>query len=200
MALPCLATDVRVVGVTPGRSADVVVNGGQVTLEVGEETPEGVKLLSADRDRAVLRVDGKTRTLSVVAPAPAAGGAAGGSTVVLTADPSGHFATRAFINGRAAPCLIDTGATLTTLSSSSADRLGLDYAHGVPTRSMTVNGVVDGWRVSLDSVRVGDVAVRDVDAVVVDNDALPIVLLGQNFLRRFDIQQQGPKLVLRRRR
>src|SRR5207249_7168923 len=43
----CLATDVRVVAVTPGRSADVVIErGAPVTIEVGE-TVEGVKLLRA---------------------------------------------------------------------------------------------------------------------------------------------------------
>ena len=63
-----------------------------------------------------------------------------------------------------------------------------------------MNGVVNGWRVSLDSVRIGDMTVRDVDAMVVDNDTLPVGLLGMSFLGRFDMQRQGATLVLRRRR
>jgi aspartyl protease family protein len=54
--------------------------------------------------------------------------------------------------------------------------------------------------VSLASVRVGDVTVRDVDAIVVDNDTLPVGLLGMSFLGRFDMQRQGSTLVLRRSR
>jgi len=198
----CLATDVRVVAITPGRSADVVIDGAPITLEVGEETPEGIKLLSADRDRAVLRVDGKTKTLSLAAERPAVEGGATtrSGTVILSIDAAGHFTARGFINGRSISCLIDTGATVTTLSVSSAERIGLDYLHGAPTKAMTVNGVVDGWRVSLDSVRIGDVTVREVDAIVVDNDTLPVVLLGMSFLGRFDMHRQGPTLVLRRRR
>jgi hypothetical protein len=54
----CRATDVRVVAVTPGRSAAVVIErGAPVMIEVGE-TVEGVKLLRADRAGAVLSVDG----------------------------------------------------------------------------------------------------------------------------------------------
>jgi aspartyl protease family protein len=200
-----LATDVHVVAVTPGRSADLVIDGAPVTLEVGEQTAEGVKLLSADRDRAVVRVDGKTKTLSLVAARPGGaggggGGSGGSSTVVLSTDGGGHFTTRCHINGRPVPCLVDTGATETTLSTASADGIGLDYEDGIPTQAMTVNGMVAGWRVSLDSVRIGDVNVRGVDAIVVDNDSLPVVLLGMSFLGRFDMHRQGSTLTLRRRR
>jgi aspartyl protease family protein len=48
-------------------------------------------------------------------------------------------------------------------------------------------------------VRVGEVTVRDVDAIVLDNDTLPVGLLGMSFLNRFDMNRQGPTLVLRRR-
>ena len=42
--------------------------------------------------------------------------------------------------------------------------------------------------------------VRDVDAIVVDTDALSVSLLGMNFLNRFDMQRRGSVLELRRRR
>src|SRR5207237_3904126 len=62
----CLAADVRVVAVTPGRSADVVIDrSAPVTIEVGE-TVDGVKLLTTDRSGAVLAVDGVTKTLQLV--------------------------------------------------------------------------------------------------------------------------------------
>ena len=96
--------------------------------------------------------------------------------------------------------VVETGATLTTLSRADAQRIGLDYRGGKPTRTTTANGVVNGWRMSLDSVRVGDTTVRDVDAMVVDNDTLPVGLLGMSFLGRFDMHRQGSTLVLRRRR
>ena len=81
-----------------------------------------------------------------------------------------------------------------------AQRLGVDYRRGTVTKTVTANGAVNGWRVSLASVRVGDATVRDVDAIVVDNDVLPIGLLGMSFLGRFDMQRQGTTLILRRNR
>jgi len=195
----CLATDLRVVAVTPGQSAEVVIeDGAPVTIQVGEII-EGVKLLSADRDGAVLSADGITETLPLVADRSIEH-AAGTSTVTLSADARGQFVTSGTVNGRPVNFLVDTGATLTTLSRAEATRIGLDYSGSRPATAQTPNGVVHGWRVSLGSVRVGNVTVHDVDAIVIDNDTLPVGLLGMSFLGRFDMQRQGSTLVLRRSR
>src|SRR5437667_6766242 len=77
----CLATDVRVVAVTPGQSADVVIDrGAPITIEVGE-TIEGVKVLRADRAGAVLSLDRITRTVPLVVDSAPAGDGAGSGTV-----------------------------------------------------------------------------------------------------------------------
>ncbi len=194
----CGATDVRVVAVTPGQSADVMIDGrAPVTIDVGE-TLDGVKLLRADRAGAVLSINGTTKTLPLVSYSSV--GETAGGTVTLLADARGQFVTSGTVNGRPMNFIVDTGATFMTLSRSDARRLGLDYRSGKPARSATVNGVVNGWLVSLASVHVGDTTVRDVDAIVVDNDSLPVGLLGMSFLGRFDMQRQGSTLVLRRRR
>lgn len=196
----CLATDVRVVGLTPGQSADIVIDGGSpVTIEIGE-TIEGVRLLRTEADSAVLRIDGTTQTLPLVAHRPMGGDTGRGGGVTLSADARGHFLARGTVNGRSVQFLVDTGATLTTLSRGEAERIGLDYKDGTRTRSMTANGTVQGWRVSLDSVRIGAATVRDVDAMVIDSDALGVGLLGMSFLDHFDMVRQGSTLVLRRRR
>jgi aspartyl protease family protein len=195
--LACLATDVRVVGVSPGRSADVVIDGdGPVTMDVGE-TIDGVQLLRADRTGAVLNVNGTPRALPLVT---SVGETVARGDVTLSADRGGHFLTSGTVNGRAVRFIVDTGATYTTLSRGDARRIGIDYRRGTPTRSATVNGSVNGWRVSLASVSIGGTTVRDVQAVVVDNDTLPIGLLGMSFLDRFDLHRQGSTLLLRRRR
>ncbi len=195
----CMATDVRVVAVTPGQSADVVIDrGAPVTIEVGEVV-EGVKLLKVDRASAVLTVNGTTRTLPLAADVGSLSDAVGGS-VTLLADARGQFFTSGTVNRRPMHFIVDTGATLTTLSRADARRIGLNYRGGTPTRTSTANGVVNGWRMSLASVSVGDMTVRGVDAMVVDNDSLPVALLGMSFLDRFDMHRQGSTLVLLRRR
>jgi aspartyl protease family protein len=194
-----LAVEVQVVSVTPGRTADLVIDGARpVTVQVGDVI-QGVTLVRADRNGATVSIDGVTRSLSLSSYRESSGGPPGGGGVTLAADDRGQFFTDGIINGKAMRFIIDTGATLTTLSRADAQRLGIAYRDGTPMLSQTANGVVKGWRISLPSVRVGSATVRDVDAMVIDNDTLPIGLLGMSFLGRFDMQRQGSTLTLRRR-
>lgn len=198
LAAPCLATDVQVVAVTPGQSADLVIgDGGPVTIQVGE-TIEGVKLLRADRAGAVVSDEGITETLPLVADGSIEH-AAPSDTVRLSADGHGQFLTSGAVNGRPVNFVVDTGATVVALSRPEATRIGVDYSSGQPAKVQTASGEAHGWRVSLGSVRVGEVTVRDVDAIVIDGDAPRVGLLGMSFLNRFDMHRQGSTLVLRSR-
>jgi aspartyl protease family protein len=147
---------------------------------------------------AVVEIDGVRSTLPL-ASAPGLG-RVGADRITIAADARGQFLTDGSVNGRPMKFLVDTGATVTALSRGDAKRLGLDYGRGKLTVGMTAGGAVRGWRITLASVKVGDVSVRDVDALVIDNDSLAFGLLGMSFLDRFDMQRQGPTLVLRRRR
>jgi aspartyl protease family protein len=62
----------------------------------------------------------------------------------------------------------------------------------------TANGVAPAWRIRIDRVRVGEVEVHQVDAVVSPLD-MPVVLLGNSFLSRFRMQRDGDQMVLDRR-
>jgi aspartyl protease family protein len=198
LAAPCLATDVRVVGVTPGQSADLVIGDGTpVTIHVGE-TIEGVKLLRASLAGAVVSEEGITETLPLVTDGSSEQ-AAPSDTVRLSADTDGQFLTRGAVNGRPVNFIVDTGATLLALSRPEATRIGVDYSGGRPAKVQTASGEAHGWRVSLASVCVGEVTVRDVDAIVIDGDAPRVGLLGMSFLNRFDMHRQGSALLLRRR-
>jgi aspartyl protease family protein len=194
-----VATEVHVVAITPGRSASLVIDGGApLTVMVGE-TAEGVTVVRADSDGATVRVHGVVQTLALEVYEPSAGAVAVGSSVKLSADARGHFVTSGAVNGRSVRFLVDTGASLTTLSRAQAKRIGLRYRSGPPARAATANGLVDGWLVELDSVRVGSVTVRNVNAMVIDAE-LSLGLLGMSFLDKFDLEQQGSTLVMRRRR
>jgi aspartyl protease family protein len=196
----CLATDVRVVGVTPGRSADLEIDGGSaITIDIGESV-EGVKVLGADRAGALVSIDGRRRTIPLSAVTGSPRSAADAGAVTLAADSRGQFFTNGTVNGRPVRFIVDTGATLTTLSRADARRIGLDYRKGIPAKTMTANGAAIGWRLSLDTVGVGGMELRDIDAMVLDDDRLPFALLGMSFLGRCDMHRQGTTLVLRRHR
>ena len=62
----------------------------------------------------------------------------------------------------------------------------------------TANGVAQGWRLKLDSVRIGDVEVFGVEAIVTPQ-AMPYVLLGNSFLTSFQMTRNNEQMVLEKR-
>ena len=186
-----------------GSKALLIVNGSAPKSVAPGETHQGVKVLSTLGDQAVIEIDGKRHTLRV-GDAPASVGGAGrsgarGSRVVLTASSGGHFMTQGAINGRAVNFMVDTGATTVGLSKADAERVGLNYQRdGRPVYMNTANGSVPGWLVKLSSVRVGDVEIYEVDAIVTPAP-MPFVLLGNSFLSRFQMKRDNDMMVLERR-
>jgi len=81
---------------------------------------------------------------------------------------------------------------------SDAERLGLDYKKGEPVNIGTANGVARGWRIRLNSVRLNDVEVREIEAVVTPT-AMPFVLLGNSYLARFQMTRNSEQMVLEKR-
>jgi aspartyl protease family protein len=118
--------------------------------------------------------------------------------VVLTADSRGHFITQGSINNRPAQFMVDTGATLIALDATEATRLGLDYRKGQSVNMSTANGTATGYQIELEQVRIGDVTVYGVSAVVTPM-SMPTILLGNSFLNRFNMRRDNDQMTLQRR-
>lgn len=74
----------------------------------------------------------------------------------------------------------------------------LYYKHGQVGYASTANGTVAVYRVKLDSVKVGDIELNQVDAVIHES-GLPIVLLGMSFLNRTEMCRDGEQMTLKKR-
>lgn len=194
---PAAATDLNVVGLF-GDKAVVSINGSQPrTLRVGQRSPEGVELVAVDRETATFEVDGQRRTLRLGQPyvSRATGS---GSSVTIKADARGMFWTEGQVNGGRVRFLVDTGATMISLSGAEARRLGIDYLKGPRGIVQTAAGAVPAYKVTLDTVRVGDIAINAVEATVIET-GLPFALLGMSFLKRTDVKHEGETMVLIKR-
>jgi len=160
-----------------------------------------VRVVSTQGQSAVVDVAGQRQTLRI-GDAPVSVGrpaaAPSGARIVLSADSGGHFVAQGMLNSKPVQFIVDTGATTIGVSVSDADRIGLQYKNGQAVQIATANGVVPGWRIRLASVRVSDVEVRDVDAVVTPI-AMPFVLLGNSFLTRFQMTRNNEQMVLEKR-
>ena len=183
-----------------GDRALLMIDGSPRTVAVGS-TVQGVKLVSVTADASVVELGGKRITLPMGGAQINLGGAAsegGGSTIVLAAGPGGHFVTGGSINGRAVQFVVDTGATSVAISASEAESIGLKYKDGQRGMVNTANGAVPAYRVMLASVRVGDVQVYNVEALVVPA-SMNYVLLGNSFLTRFQMKRENDVMRLEKR-
>ena len=72
------------------------------------------------------------------------------------------------------------------------------YKSGQRIQLSTANGVVAGWRTTLSSVRVGDVEIFNVAAIVAVRD-MPFLLLGNSFLTRFQMIRENDQMTLTKR-
>ncbi|MEJ8834953.1 retropepsin-like aspartic protease family protein [Ramlibacter sp. AN1133] len=184
-----------------GNKALLIVDGSAPKSVAPGESHKGVKVVSTLGDQAVVEINGQRHTLRVGDAPASVGGGAGptrGSKIVLTAGSGGHFLASGAINGRAVQFMVDTGATSVSMGVADAERLGVDYRKGQLARGGTANGTVTAYLVKLNSVRVGEVEVFDVDAAVLPVSAGPI-LLGNSFLSRFQMTRLNDQLVLERR-
>ena len=107
----------------------------------------------------------------------------GGRTVRLKAGAHGHFHSRIHVNGRAVQAMVDTGASIVALTFEDARNAGVhirdsDFKH----RVSTANGVARVALVTLESVALDDIVVRDVRAAVAEPGKLTKTLLGMSFL------------------
>ena len=196
------AQNVGLAGVL-GEKALLIVDGGTPRAVAIGQTMQGVKVLSIQSNEAVIEVAGKRQTLRLgEAPASIGNGSpgaeSGGQRIVLSAGDGGHFFSQGQINGRSVRMLVDTGATASGLGAAEARSIGLNFDGGQRVPMATANGIVGAWRVKLQSVRVGDVVVYDVDALI-SPGSMGVVLLGNSFLSRFQMTRTNDQMVLEKR-
>ena len=196
----CEAADISVNALFGGKAVLMIDGGKPRMLTAGQTTPEGVKLISATSEAAVIEYKGQRQTLGVgqgtrvATAAPASGG---GKTTML-ADGRGHFYTVGQINGISVKFMVDTGATTVALSAADARAIGINYRAGRRGIAHTANGAIAIWGVRLDSVRVGDITLNNVEASVSEGPP-HTALLGMSFLNRTQMNRDGDRLTLIRR-
>lgn len=178
----------------------VSIDGRQRLLRAGETSPEGVKLLSASAKQAVLEIDGVQRTFSLDQGIGSSFQGPDQPSVRIWPTPDRMYLAVGSINGLPVNFVVDTGATLISMNSNEARRLGIDYRMvGERGMSSTAAGMSNIYIVQLDRVRLGDIELRNVKAAVHEGNYPAVVLLGMSFLSRLDMSHEGEMLKLTRK-
>ncbi len=198
LAATAYGADVGLAGLFPGKALLTINGGAPRIVPVGTTTAEGVKVLSIDGETAAIEIDGKKRVLRVGQNVASQGSGSGPAKAVLTADAGGHFLTTGSINGTSVKFLVDTGASKVSLGASDARRIGIDPGKGQLGFVDTANGQASVSLVKLDTVRVGEIVLNNVDALVHEQD-MPFALLGMSFLNRMEMQRDGQTMTLKKR-
>jgi aspartyl protease family protein len=190
--------NVGLAGLFPGKVLLTIDGGAPRIVAVGARTSEGVRVLGVEGDTATLEIDGRKRVLRVGQNVAEQAPGQDSAKAVLTADAQGHFLTTGTVNGTPVRFMVDTGATLIAIGAGDAQRIGIDPGKGTRGVSDTANGQVVVSRVRLDTVRIGDVVLNGVDAVVFPHEQSP-ALLGMSFLNRTEMQRSAGTMTLIKR-
>jgi aspartyl protease family protein len=193
------AADISVVGLFPNKAVLVINGASPKTYSVGATITEGIKLVAANDASATVEANGKRQTIALGEHVNRnASSGNDRSSVTLQADGRGHYYVQGQINGGAVRMLVDTGATNIALPASDAVRLGIDYKRGRIGYVNTANGTVPVYVVKLNTVKVGDIEMNQVEAAVSEN-GLSTILLGMSFLNRTEMRRDGEQMVLTKR-
>ncbi len=106
-----------------------------------------------------------------------------GDTVRIRQSVDGHFWAQVRLNGVERRMLIDSGATSTAISESTAKAIGVTPRRVPPVILSTGNGRVEAARGRVETVRVGDLETRDLPVVVAPMFG-DLDVIGMNFLSR----------------
>ena len=175
---------IMLVGVVVGSSASV-----PVLYEANPDLFHGLMQGSAERTE---RGDDQAVVASLRPSTQEATDTLAGRKVRLSADARGHFNADFRLNGKPIDAMVDTGATLVALNRSTARRIGIDLKTSDFThRVNTANGEARAAAAMIDRIAIGRIEVRNVQAVVLEDEALSGTLVGMTFLsrlRRFQVE------------
>ena len=126
-----------------------------------------------------------SKVVPVANSAQAGIGSPGTRSLSIPRDARGHFQAEGRIDGQRIDFMVDTGASVVALNEKSAARFGFRPSRGDYNATVsTANGTIKAARTRLAMVELGGLIVRDVDAMVLPDEALSENLLGLSFLSK----------------
>ena len=177
----------------------LTINGTSRVVKAGDPSRDGVRLISATPQQAVIEIDGEKRILTLSDKISGGYAQPGQKEVAITRNNRQEYRVGGMVNGRRVEFLVDTGANVVAFSASEAKRLGIDYQRGIRSLAETASGVVKAWSIMLDRVTVGDISAANITASVLEGEYPGTALLGMSWLRHVDLSERNGVLYLQSR-
>jgi len=185
------ATNVRYLGLHDGK-ANLRIDRRSTLLAVGE-SKQGIHVLLATRDLAIVRMAGRSYLIEKRREQ------AQPLDDEITIDRRhGMFFVAGRVNGKTIRFVVDTGASHVVLSARQARRLRLRYSTHDPVRIHTASGRDLAYATTLDSVSVGGIVLNKVAALITRGKAPEVALLGMTFLSQLKVYQDAEQMRMSR--
>lgn len=180
--------------------AIVTIDGKQRILKKGRKSPEGALLVESNSKQAIIEINGQQETYTLGSHI---GSNFKASTeakkLILAPDSAGMYNVSGSINGFHVSFVVDTGATLVSMNSNVAKKLGIDYKLiGKQGLSYTASGTSKIYIVNLKKVKVGDIELHNVKGAVHEGNFPVVTLLGMSFLGSLDMKREGRVMELQK--
>ena len=187
---------IDVVGLLGRNKAVLVINGQQRVMSVGE-TQQQITLLAVDKDSVLLQIDGDEERFYFSERVGSTFSQRTKLVEQIYKDTTGMYRTVGSINSYPVNFLVDTGASAIAMNATEARRLGVNYLlTGEQTLIETASGTAVGYSVVLDTVSVGQIKLRNVNALVLEGSSPTTVLLGMSYLGRLNVRHEGHVMQL----
>lgn len=198
LALAQPGPDIRVVALFTDK-AMLEIGGTKRLLAKGQTSPEGVRLIEANPNRALLEFNGEEINLSPQTRVSTNFVQPKAREYRIVKDNSGHFRSQGQINGQNVSFLVDTGATSIAINEAQAQRLGINYKSAQSGRVQTAAGVIRGYAITLNQVNLGPLQVRNVPATVLEGNSGNEALMGMSFLKNLEVHQESNLMLLKQK-
>ncbi|MBB72093.1 MAG: TIGR02281 family clan AA aspartic protease [Legionellales bacterium] len=194
-----VANTINVLGLFENKAV-IIVDGKRHVLDVGEETPEGIRLIRANSQNAVLLINGKEKTFALGDTEDYRVKKVTEETVIIRPAVNGMYHIDGEINGQRASFVVDTGASHIAMNNRTAERLKIDYKRAKKVGKVeTASGIELAYLVHLKTVKVGNIIVYNVPALVLVGRQPSHILLGMSFLKNLEMQNKNKLLYLRQK-
>lgn len=199
LSLPLLASpQINVVALFKNK-AIFYVDGIKHVLNVGESTPQGIRLIESSATFAVLDVQGNKQRFELGRDQASPIKVPVTMQHTVWPNPDGMYITEGQLNGRTMKLMVDTGATYVALNEKQAQQLGIPYLQGQPIPIATASKRETGYLIKLSQLKLGGIRLYDVDAVILPGNFPNVALLGMSFLKSLHITRHGEALVLEKK-
>ena len=176
------------------------IDGTNRLLIAGKTSPEGIKVISVNSREAILEFNGQQDRYRLGSRIGTSFKKKEQAEIQIMSDNKGMYRTAGSINGIPVSFLVDTGATLIAMNSQHARKLGIDYrVTGTESFAATASDVVKVHKVKLASVKVGEIKINNVDAIVMEGVQPTRILLGMSFLGQVEMTNNQGLMKLKKK-